>query len=204
LTCCERTLTVVGGWRDSGGKFQRSSPPNLERSWTLVIGGASHIAHEHLAITPARSASMKGFVEDIEELTEGNTDFRRVLYTGKHLQLVLMALKPAEEIGEEVHNDRDQFFRVEQGRGEVWIDGKRTKIKSDDAILVPAGARHNVINTGGKPLKLYTLYGPPNHRDGVVRATKAEAEATEEHFDGKTSEAQAPQHKGQKEAVSEA
>ncbi len=131
---------------------------------------------------------MKGFVDDIEDLTESNTDFRRVLYTGKYLQLVLMALKPGEEIGEEVHTDHDQFFRVEKGKGEVVIDGVRTKIKSDDAIVVPAGARHNVVNTGEKPLKLYTIYGPPEHRDGVVRATKAEAEATEEHFDGQTSE----------------
>jgi len=131
---------------------------------------------------------MKGFVADIEDLTEENTDFRRVLYTGKHLQLVLMALKPAEEIGEEVHADHDQFFRIEKGKGEVWIDGKRTKVRSDDAIIVPAGARHNVVNTGDKPLKLYTLYGPPEHRDRVVRATKAKAEASEEHFDGKTTE----------------
>ena len=131
---------------------------------------------------------MKGFVEDIEELTEDNAHFRRVLYTGKYLQLVLMALKPGEEIGEEVHADHDQFFRVEKGKGEVVIDGTRTKIKSDDAIIVPAGARHNVVNTSDKPLKLYTLYGPPEHRDGVVRATKAEAEASEEHFDGKTTE----------------
>jgi mannose-6-phosphate isomerase-like protein (cupin superfamily) len=131
---------------------------------------------------------MKGFVEDIEELTEENGDFRRVLYTGKHLQLVLMALKPGEEIGEEVHEDHDQFFRVEKGKGEVWIDGERTKIKGDDAIIVPAGAKHNVVNTGHKLLKLYTIYGPPDHKDGVVRATKADAEASEEHFDGKTTE----------------
>jgi mannose-6-phosphate isomerase-like protein (cupin superfamily) len=131
---------------------------------------------------------MNGFVKDIEELTEANKDFRRVLYTGKHLQLVLMALKPGEEIGEEVHTDRDQFFRIEKGKGEVVIDGKRTGIKSDDAMLVPAGARHNVINTGDKPLLLYTLYGPPEHKDGIVRATKAEAEASKEHFDGKTTE----------------
>ena len=131
---------------------------------------------------------MKGFVADIEDLTEDNKDFRRVLYTGKHLQLVLMALKPGEEIGEEVHADHDQFFRIEKGKGEVWIDGVRTRIKSDDAIIVPAGARHNVINTGEKSLKLYTLYGPPDHRDGIVRTTKAEAEATEEHFDGTTTE----------------
>ena len=133
---------------------------------------------------------MKGFVEDVEELTEANKDFRRVVYTGKYLQLVLMALKPGEEIGEEVHADHDQFLRVEKGKGEVWIDGERTKIKGDHAIIVPAGARHNVINTGDRPLKIYTIYGPPEHRDGVVRATKAKAKskANEEHFDGKTTE----------------
>ena len=96
---------------------------------------------------------MKGFVKDIEKLTKANEDFRRVLYTGKHLQLVLMALNPGEEIGAEVHLDRDQFFRVEKGRGEAVIDGHRTRIKSDDAILVPAGARHNLINTGDTPYR---------------------------------------------------
>lgn len=131
---------------------------------------------------------MNGFVEDIETLTEENKDFRRVLYTGRYVQLVLMALNPGEEIGEEVHAEHDQFFRVEKGKGEVWIDGQRTEIKSDDAIIVPAGASHNVVNTGEKSLKLYTLYGPPEHRDGVVHATKADAEAQEEHFDGKTTE----------------
>ncbi|HEY9218932.1 MAG TPA: cupin domain-containing protein [Phenylobacterium sp.] len=131
---------------------------------------------------------MKGFVDDIEALTEGNTDFRRVLYTGKYLQLVLMALKPGEEIGEEVHEDHDQFFRIEGGSGEVRIDGKATPIKADDAVIVPAGARHNVINTGGEPLTLYTIYGPPEHRDGVVHKTKQEADASEEHFDGRTTE----------------
>ena len=131
---------------------------------------------------------MHGFVDNIETLTTENTDFRRVLYTGKYLQLVLMALQPGDEIGEEVHEDRDQFFRIESGAGEVLIDGKRTPIKDDDAIIVPAGARHNVINTSDAPLTLYTLYGPPEHRDGVVRATKAEADARDEHFDGKTTE----------------
>ena len=111
-----------------------------------------------------------------------------MLYTGKHMQLVLMALRPAQEIGEEVHTDRDQFFRVESGRGEVWIDGKRTKIGSGMAIVVPAGARHNVKNTGAKPLKLYTLYAPPNHRDGVIHPTRNDAEADDEQFDGKTTE----------------
>ena len=131
---------------------------------------------------------MKGFVADIEELTEENTDFRRVLYTGNHLQLVLMAIEPGEDIGEEVHEDRDQFFRIEKGEGEVLIDGNRSKVKSDDAVIVPAGARHNIVNTGKKPLQLYTLYAPPEHRDGTVHVTKADAEAMEEHFDGKTSE----------------
>lgn len=131
---------------------------------------------------------MKGFVKNIEELTEENSDFRRVLYTSKHLQLVLMSLKPGEQIGEEVHADHDQFFRIEKGHGEAWIDGKRSKIKGDDAIIVPAGAKHNVINTGDEPLKLYTLYAPPQHRDGVVRKTRALAEGSEEHFDGKTTE----------------
>ncbi len=131
---------------------------------------------------------MHGFVDDIEDLTERNDDFRRVLYTGKYLQLVLMALAPGEEIGEEVHEDHDQFFRIEEGKGAVVIDGISTKIQSDDAIVVPAGARHNVINTGDDPLKLYTIYGPPEHMDGVVRPTKADAEASEEHFDGTTTE----------------
>ena len=129
---------------------------------------------------------MKGFVDDIQQLTKDNTDFRRVLYTGKHLQLVLMTLRPGEEIGEEVHEDRDQFFRIESGSGEVRIDGVRSTIKDDDAIIVPAGARHNIVNTGGKPLQLYTLYGPPEHKDGTVHATKALVR--EEHFDGRTTE----------------
>lgn len=127
---------------------------------------------------------MKGFVDDIEERTEDNKDFRHVLYTGKHLQLVLMSLKPGEEIGEETHAGHDQFFRFEKGKGEVWIDGKRHKVKADFGFIVPAGAKHNVINTGDKTLKLYTLYGPPEHRDAVVHATKEDADASEEHFDG--------------------
>lgn len=131
---------------------------------------------------------MKGFVSDIEEMTEHNSDFRRVLYTGKNMQLVLMALGPGEEIGEEIHRDRDQFFRVEKGKGELWIDGHKTKIEGDFAMLVPAGARHNIKNTGEKPLKLYSLYAPPQHADGTVHVTKADAEASKEHFAGKTSE----------------
>jgi mannose-6-phosphate isomerase-like protein (cupin superfamily) len=131
---------------------------------------------------------MKGFVGDIEHITKENSDFRRVLYTGKNLQLVLMSLQPGEDIGEEVHDDRDQFFRVETGNGEVSIDGRRTKLEDDMAVIVPAGARHNVRNTGEKPLKLYTIYGPPEHLDRTVHVTKADADASEEHFDGNTTE----------------
>lgn len=138
---------------------------------------------------------MKGFAGDIEKLTLANKDFRRVLYTGENLQLVLMALPAGVEIGEEVHDDRDQFFRFEGGAGEVWIDGKRTAVKADDAVVVPAGARHNVVNTGKKALKLYTVYGPPEHRDGVVHRTKADADARHEHFDGQTTEKKATKKK---------
>ena len=131
---------------------------------------------------------MKGFVANIDEKTKANTDFRHVLYTGKQLQLVLMSLRPGEEIGEETHDGVDQFFRVEQGKGEVWIDGVKTTVEDATAILVPAGARHNVKNTGEKPMKLYTLYAPPEHADGTVYATRVEAAASHEHFDGKTTE----------------
>ena len=131
---------------------------------------------------------MKGFVGDIEERTVKGSEFRHVLYTGKNMQLVLMALKPGEEIGDEVHPDHDQFFRIEKGEGEVWIDGQETKIASDVAIVVPAGARHNVKNTGAEPMKLYTIYAPPEHADGTVRVTKADAETREEHFDGRPTE----------------
>ena len=131
---------------------------------------------------------MKGYVDDIEKATEDNTDFRRVLYTGHNLQLVVMAIPGGEEIGEEVHDDRDQFFRIEAGEGEVWIDGVSHPVKADDGIVVPQGTRHNVKATGGEPLKLYTIYGPPEHLDGTVHATVEEAHAAHEHFDGATTE----------------
>ena len=128
---------------------------------------------------------MKGFVQDIEGLAVKNQDFRQVLYTAKNCQLVVMALKPKEEIGAEVHK-LDQFFRVEEGSGEAMLDGVRTPIRAGFAVLVPAGMNHNIINTGSVPLKLYTIYSPPNHRDGVHHHTRAAAEADPEHFDGKT------------------
>lgn len=130
---------------------------------------------------------MKGFVQDIESLAVANEEFRRVLYTAGHCQLVLMSLQPGEEIGAEVHG-LDQFFRVEAGAGEAVLDGVRTAIRAGFAVLVPAGARHNIVNTGIAPLKLYTLYAPANHRDGVVHHTRADAEADDEHFDGRTTE----------------
>ena len=130
---------------------------------------------------------MRGFVQDIDDLAVKNDDFRRVLYTAKHCQLVVMALEPKEEIGAEVHT-LDQFFRVEAGTGEAILDGVRTPIRAGFAVVVPAGATHNIINTGPSPLKLYTLYAPPNHRDGVVHPTRAAAEADTEQFDGRTTE----------------
>lgn len=131
---------------------------------------------------------MKGFADNIENLTVENDHFRKVLYTGQNLQLVLMALKPGEEIGEEVHEDRDQFFRFETGSGEVRIDGATHRVKSDDGVVVPAGATHNVVNTGDEPLRLYTIYGPPEHLEGTIHQTKVEADASHEHFDGRTTE----------------
>jgi mannose-6-phosphate isomerase-like protein (cupin superfamily) len=133
---------------------------------------------------------VKGYVDDIQAATLANDDFRRVLYTGKNLQLVLMTIPAGEEIGAEVHEDRDQFFRIEEGSGEVLIDGRTHEIEDDDGIIVPAGARHNIRNTGEGPLRLYTLYGPPEHKDGVVHKDKAQAEADhdDDHWDGGTTE----------------
>ncbi len=130
---------------------------------------------------------MKGFIDNIEARAVANKCFRQVIYTAQHCQLVLMALNPGEDIGAEVHQ-LDQFFRVEAGNGEAVLDGVSTPIGPGFAVLVPAGARHNIIAAMTGPLKLYTLYSPPNHRDGVVHLSKADAEADTEQFDGKTSE----------------
>ncbi|URD61050.1 cupin domain-containing protein [Sphingomonas sp. KRR8] len=132
----------------------------------------------------------RGFCDDLEELTIANNDFRRVLYTGEHLQLVLMSLAVGEEIGEEVHEDRDQFFRFEEGEGVVVIDGKENAVKEDMAVIVPAGARHNVKNTTDEPLQFYTLYGPPDHKDKTVHKDKAQAQRDHDNdeWDGKTTE----------------
>lgn len=132
---------------------------------------------------------MKGFSINIEQETTANGDFRRVLYTGKHTQLVLMSIAVGSEIGAEIHSENDQFFRFESGQGKVVIDENEYSVADGSAIIVPAGASHNIINTSdSEPLKLYTLYSPPHHMDGIVRATKEDAEASKEEFNGVTSE----------------
>ena len=133
---------------------------------------------------------MKGYVDNIERATLENEDFRRVLYTGKNIQLVLMTLPSGCDIGEEVHDDRDQFFRIEEGEGEIHIDGVANRVEDDFAVIVPAGARHNVVNTGNRPLRLYTIYGPPEHKDGTVHKDKeaAERDHDNDHWDGETTE----------------
>jgi mannose-6-phosphate isomerase-like protein (cupin superfamily) len=131
---------------------------------------------------------MKGYVNNIEEATLNNNNFREVLYTGKNSQLVLMSLQPGEEIGMEVHEHIDQFFRVEKGTGKVILDGVETEIKDGTAIVIPAGTNHNVVNTSSEQMKLYTIYSPPEHIDGTIRATKQDAIDQPEEFDGKTTE----------------
>lgn len=131
---------------------------------------------------------MKGYIINIGETTNKNNNFRKVLYTAKNSQLVVMSLQPKEDIGEEVHT-LDQFIRIEEGEGKAILDGVEHIIKSEYAVVIPAGTKHNIINTSDKnEMKLYTVYSPPEHKDGVIRATKAEATASEEHFDGKTTE----------------
>ena len=136
----------------------------------------------------AAKSSVKGFVTDIEKDTVANKNFRKVLYTGKNSQLVLMSLKPGEEIGSEVHKDTDQFFRVDAGSGKVIINGTETELKNGSAVVVPQGAEHNIINTGKNDLKLYSIYSPPHHENGTIHRTKEDAESSKEHYDGKTTE----------------
>lgn len=132
---------------------------------------------------------MKGFTTNIEKDTLKNKNFRKVLYTSKHSQLVLMSLKPNEEIGMEVHSENDQFFRFEKGQGKCIIDGNEYEVGDGIAVVVPAGAKHNIINTSDtEELKMYTIYSPAHHKDGIIRATKEEAEAREAEFDGVTTE----------------
>ncbi len=132
---------------------------------------------------------MRGYIDNIEKLTLENENFRKVVYTTKHSQLVLMSLSPKEEIGMEVHEDTDQFFRFEGGEGKIIIDEAESSVSDGFAVVVPAGAQHNVINTSeSASLKLYTIYSPAHHQDGTIHKTKEEAMADDEHFDGKTTE----------------
>lgn len=132
---------------------------------------------------------MKGFFANIEKATLENDNFRKVLYTAKHCQLVLMSLKPGEDIGKEVHEENDQFFRFEAGEGKAVIDGNEYTLEDGVSVIVPSGAEHNIINTSStEDLKMYTIYSPPHHKDGIVRPTKEEAEANEADFDGMTTE----------------
>jgi len=194
--CCRQSGRSVAG--HLGGRPRASRPPwqpdrgdNLHQCEGRAAGAGSRIC-----IDPPRvqrhgqqeDSAMKGYVADIEDLTENNTAFRQVLYTGHHLQLVLMALQPGEDIGLETHATHDQFFRIEKGRGELEIDGVTHRIKGGDGIVVPAGARHNLTNIGDKPLRLCTIYGPPHHIDRLAQSTKSEALASTEVFDGAATE----------------
>lgn len=149
--------------------------------------GLFDTAQEFHKLATAKGKKKKGFVKSIEDIAISNKDFRRVLYTAKNCQLVVMSLEPKTDIGMETHK-LDQFFRVEQGAGKAILDGKTTTISAGFAVLVPAGTKHNIVNTGTKPMKLYTLYSPPNHKDGTVHLTREEADADDEEFDGKTTE----------------
>jgi len=152
----------------------------------MIKKGRLKLANSSIKTT---SNGVKGFVQNIEKATISNDNFRKVLYTGKHSQLVLMSLKPGEEIGMEVHEANDQFFRFEKGQGKCIIDGNEYDITDGSAVIVPAGAQHNIINiSDSEELKLYTIYSPAHHKDGIVRKTKAEAEAQEAEFDGQTTE----------------
>ncbi|MBU1557978.1 cupin domain-containing protein [Patescibacteria group bacterium] len=131
---------------------------------------------------------MKGYIQNIEDVTKENTNFRKVLYTAKLSQLVVMSLKPGEDIGMEVHDDTDQFIRIEEGKGKSILDGVETPIEDDFAVVIPAGTEHNIVNESDEEMKLYTIYSPAHHRHDVVHANKEEAEADDEHFDGTTTE----------------
>src|SRR5674476_1323513 len=173
----------------TGGHKAESDDAMAEAHNPHKHAGIESYKISHDAKNVAHTRVKKVFVANIEEETKKNMDFRRVLYTGKNCQLVLMRLKPMEDIGMETHDDVDQFFRFEEGQGTVVIDGKKHAVKDGGAVIVPCGAEHNVINNSKtSDLKLYTIYSPPEHMDKVVRKTKQEAVAKEEHFDGKTTE----------------
>ena len=149
--------------------------------WFAIPKGERRNEQSKLGSKERKGKNMNGFVDNIEKLTKENKFFRKVLFTGKYCQLVVMSLKPGEEIGLETHNNVDQFFRVDEGTGEIIINGKKDKIEDGSAVIVPAGSEHNLINTGKVDLKLYTIYSPPNHPEGTIHKTHKEAMEAEEH-----------------------
>jgi mannose-6-phosphate isomerase-like protein (cupin superfamily) len=166
--------------------FSKLTPQQIEEI-AKEIDESNEIARKELSITAKRNPQLKGFVTDIEKDTINNNNFRKVLYTGKHSQLVLMSINPGDDIGEEIHNV-DQFFRIDSGSGKVIINGKEHKIFDGSAFIVPAGAKHNVVNDEKKSLKLYSIYSPPHHKDKIIHKTKEKAMKDKEHFDKKTTE----------------
>ena len=174
-------------WTFPDTPHERDAVPYEQRSTHFASSRPISSNRARASERNTRRVTTKGYVQNIEEIATSNTDFRQVLFTATNCQLVVMALDVHADIGEEVHTV-DQFFRVEQGNGAVVLDGVQTEITAGFAILIPAGTTHNIINTGDLPMKLYTLYAPPNHRDGVVHRTRADADADDEHFDGKTTE----------------
>ncbi len=175
-------------------RFLRSIATGLFAVGCLALFSTASFADNKPAVTETKEERsekklMKGFETNIEKDTLDNNKFRKVLYTGKYSQLVLMSLLPKEEIGTETHMGTDQFFRFEKGQAKVIIDGVEYDVSDGAAVVVPAGATHNIINTSdSEKLKLYTIYSPPHHKDGIVRETKEEAEANSQEFDGKTTE----------------
>ncbi len=156
---------------------------------TVFAAGCTTRTTQNKTATPIPSGDIKGFSINIEGATLDNANFRQILYTSKYSQLALMSLKPGEDIGMEVHKDNDQFFRIEKGQGKCVINGNEYELSNGVAVVVPAGAQHNIINTSQtEDLKLYTIYSPPHHKDGIVRATKEEADANPTPFDGVTTE----------------
>lgn len=157
-------------------------------SVTLAAASAKEVSNITQKKAEKTEKKVKGYSIDIEKATLENNNFRKILYTAKHSQLALMSLKPGEDIGTEVHKNNDQFIRIEEGQGKCIINGYEHKLGKGSAVIIPAGAQHNVINTMKSPMKLYTIYSPPHHKDQIVRATKQEAEANPEEFDGVTTE----------------
>jgi len=169
-------------------KYGKNNTLNMEQTAQNFLDAVKTETVKESINESNKKSDKKGYHVNIEKATIDNEDFRKVLYTGEHTQLVLMSLKPDEEIGFETHPDIDQFFRVDAGNGKAIINGNEYTLKNGDCVIVPSGSKHNIINTGKEPLKLYTLYSPPHHKDGIIFKTKKDAESSKEKFDGKPTE----------------